>query len=328
MKTNPSKYIHQISEKLRSEKGRDFLTFLIFLVISAFFWLLLTLNEDVQQDYSIPLEISDIPANTTLLTGENATVNVTVQDKGSAFSKFNFGVSPRLKIRFNEFQHLNDSILLLTPLQLNQAVRNLFGISTTILSMRPDSLRFLYTRLPGVKTKLVIDGKFETQPQFALSGTPKLSADSVMIYSTSRRRARQAVIRTEPISVSNLSDTTVVTARVMVEPGMKAVPSLVKITIPVEPLVGREIEIPVTPLHVPAGLRLVTFPANVKLFYLLPKSTYSNDNISTTIRATVDYRETAGNPNSIPVKLSNVPSDYRSVSVNPGNVEYMIEHLE
>lgn len=290
--------------------------------------MLLTLNEDIQQDYSIPLEISDIPAHTTLLTGENASVSVTVQDKGSAFSKFNFGVNPRLKIRFNEFQQLNDSILLLTPLQLNQAVRNLFGISTTVLSMRPDSLRFLYTRLPGVKKRLVIDGKFETQPQYTLSGQPKPSVDSVMVYSTSRRRAQKAVIRTEPISVTNMNDTTVVTARVLVSQGMKVVPSQVKITIPVEPLVGREIEIPVIPQHVPAGLRLVTFPANVKLFYLLPKSSYNSENISTNIRATVDYSETAGNPNSIPVNLKNVPAEYRNVSVNPGSVEYMIEHLE
>ena len=51
----------RIRSELRTTKGRNILTFLVFLVISAFFWLLMALNDETQQDYRVPVRLEDFP---------------------------------------------------------------------------------------------------------------------------------------------------------------------------------------------------------------------------------------------------------------------------
>ena len=46
---------------LRTAKGRNILTFLVFLAISTIFWFLLALNDDVQENYGLPVKLEDFP---------------------------------------------------------------------------------------------------------------------------------------------------------------------------------------------------------------------------------------------------------------------------
>ncbi|MDE7119568.1 MAG: hypothetical protein K2O10_03070, partial [Muribaculaceae bacterium] len=53
--------IETIKEGLRTVKGRNALTFFIFLLISAVFWVLMALNDEVQHDYKLQLRLAGFP---------------------------------------------------------------------------------------------------------------------------------------------------------------------------------------------------------------------------------------------------------------------------
>lgn len=316
----------RIAEGLRTAKGRNILTFFIFLAISTVFWFLLALNDDVQEDYALPVSLDNFPEEVTILSGYNPTINLTVKDKGSSLMKFAWGNTPGMKLRFDDFSRLDDTTLLLTSAQLNSAVRGIFGTGATLVSIRPDSLKLTYTSQPGIKVAVNINSDIRTLPQFIYGGHPIASVDSVMLYSNSSDRYEIHHISTQPVTLANLTDTAEVEVKLDVPAGMRAVPSTLKISFPVEPLVSKQQSVPVEVINAPHGVRVVTFPSMADVTYLIPKSLYNAE--PAPLKACVDYNDITDATKSLPIWLSKLPVYYKSASVHPAEAEYVIEQVE
>lgn len=313
----------KVKEGLRTVKGRNALTFLVFLAISAVFWVLMALNDEVQHDYRLKLKLAGFPDNMTIISGANPTVSVSVKDKGSALMKFTWNTQPELTVNYDEFSKVGDHNLLMTQAQLNSAVRNIFGSSATIIAVRPDSLSLHYTTNPGVPVKVRIDADVRPAPSAVAFGRVTLSTDTVMLYSNSKERSRIKTLTTQPIILTGLTDTAHVSAALIVPPGMRAVPSQIKVTIPVEPLVTKTRKVEIAQRNVPAGKRLVTFPSMAEVDYLLPKSLYNSD--ASPVKAVIDFSAYRPGEKKLPVTVLPLPNYYRFVSVRPSEVEFVIE---
>ena len=50
-----SDLVNRVHDLITSTRGREILLFLVFLLISYIFWLLLTLNNEVQEDLEVPI---------------------------------------------------------------------------------------------------------------------------------------------------------------------------------------------------------------------------------------------------------------------------------
>lgn len=320
---NPRQLYDKVKEGLRTVKGRNALTFLIFLAISAVFWVLMALNDEVQHDYRLKLKLAGFPDNMTIISGANPTVSVSVKDKGSALMKFTWNTQPELTVNYDEFSKAGDHNLLMTQAQLNSAVRNIFGSSATIIAVRPDSLSLHYTTNPGVPVKVRIDADVRPAPSAVAFGRVTLSTDTVMLYSNSKERSRIKTLTTQPIILTGLTDTAHVSAALIVPPGMRAVPSQIKVTIPIEPLVTKTRKVEIAQRNVPAGKRLVTFPSMAEVDYLLPKSLYNSD--ASPVKAVVDFSAYRPGEKKLPVTVLPLPNYYRFVSVRPSEVEFVIE---
>lgn len=310
-------------EGLRTVKGRNALTFFVFLVISAVFWVLMALNDEVQKDYKLPLKFIGFPDDMTIIAGAHPTVNVTVKDKGSALMKYSWGKTPTLTVRYEDFVRPGNNHLVLTQAQLNASLRNLFGAGALIQAVRPDSLSIFYTTEPGIPVRVRVDSDVHTSPQAVPFGRVTLSADTVMLYSIGGKGRKVKELVTAPIVLSGLTDTASVEAVLQVPAGMRAVPSTVRVTIPVEPLVSKTRRVAVGAQDLPHGTHMVTFPSMVDVTYLLPKSMYNQD--SAPMRAFVKYSGENSGSKSLPVEVSQMPQYYRVVSVAPEAVEYVLE---
>ena len=256
--------------------GRNALTFFVFLLISTVFWFLMALNDEVQRDFRVPVALVDFPENVTIISGATASVNVTVKDKESSLMKFAWGGRPLLRLHYDEFLKSGEHSLVFSVNQLNSAVRGVFGPTATILAVRPDSLRLEYTGNPGVRTRVRMDVDAHTQPQCVRYGAITMSPDSVMLFSNSNELYAVGELRTAPVVLRDLADTTVVEARLVVPEGMRAIPSTVRLTIPVEPLVSKTRRGELQVADAPSGHRLVPFPSVVEVSFLMPKSLYIN----------------------------------------------------
>lgn len=320
---NPKEIINRIKEELRTTTGRNILTFCVFLLISTIFWFLMALNDEVQHDYRVPLRLDDFPKGMTIISGNVPVVNVTVKDKGSALAKFSWGNDPTLKLSYNDFNNVAENHLLVSEAQLNSALRGVFGSSASIVAVKPDSLYLHYTTNRGIPVKVIVDADISTEPQYETFGQPRLSVDSVLIYSNLKERLKIKTLLTQPISLSGLTDTTTVEVPLVVPDGMRAIPATVKVTFPIEPLVTKTRQLKIETVNLPPDLKVIPFPSVVDATYLLPKSLYNAP--TTPLRVTLDYNDITPGSNTVPIHLSGMPSYYKSAHLSTDNVEYLIE---
>ncbi|MDE6305700.1 MAG: hypothetical protein K2L90_03835, partial [Muribaculaceae bacterium] len=88
------RWISSANATLHSSRGKDYLVFLLFLCVSYVFWLLLTLNNEIQEDLEVPVELVEIPDSITLISEIPPSIAVSVRDKGSSLARYVWGNTP------------------------------------------------------------------------------------------------------------------------------------------------------------------------------------------------------------------------------------------
>lgn len=312
-----------IKQKATSGRGRALLTFMIFLIISTIFWFMMTLNETVQRDYRLDVEIVNVPENTTFITPPIPFIEVSVRDKGRALIKYDWGTPPKVNIKYEDFISRGDNRIVISQEMLSNNIRNSFGSGCEVLSIRPDSINLVTTSRPGERLPIFFDINASTAPQFVSYGRLSTNIDSVTVYSLNGVPESMSNIRTEPVSLRNLTDSTTVTVHLVSPMGMRVIPAEVTVTIPVEPLVAKTKVIPVKAVNVPRGMVLHTFPATVELSYLVPMSLFKSDEASPV--AIVDYNKIDHSSTTAAVIPGNLPDYYHNCSTTPTEVEYLVE---
>lgn len=315
--------VSTIKRKATSGKGKTVLTFLVFLLISTLFWFLTTLNETIQRDYRLEVKILDVPKDVTFISNPTQFIDVSVKDKGRALIKFDWGTPPMVNVKYSDFIKRNENNIIINREMLSNNIRNSFGSGCEILSIRPDSINLTITTRLGDRLPVFLDITASTKPQFITYGQIECDVDSVTVYSINGLPASLSNIRTEPVTLRNLTDTTAVNVHLISPTGTRVSPSVVKVTIPVEPLVAKKRVVAIQAINYPKGKTVHLFPSSVELNYLVPMSMFKNDEAAP--KAIVDFKDLDDNTTTISVKLIDMPDYYRNCIPVPLEVEYLIE---
>lgn len=321
MKVAPGKLHDKARSALHSRGGRNFMLYLLFVLVAFAFWVMMSLDSETQKEYDVPLQITSVPDSVTLITLPPATIAVSVKAKGSQLIRLGWGGVPTLKIDFRDVTGRSGR-LYVSRSKLESRLREYFGAGVTISSIRPDTLSLVYTGSPGIPVKLHVPTRLSTDLQCIISGPVRASTDSVMVYTTSPLPKTLEYIETEPVALDDLRDTTTVAVKVRGIKGARIIPSEITVTIPVEPLISKSQSVMVDVRDVPPGERVLTFPSKVDVTYLVPMSCYNAD---LPVRAYVDYQDTRLPGDKVPVRLGALPDNLHNVTACPDSVEYLIE---
>lgn len=307
---------------LRSSRSKDILIFLLFIGVSYVFWIIMTLNDDIQQDVRVRLEIAGTPEGYTFISEPPAFLQISVRDKGTVLTNYSLGGSRTLKINYSDmtFDESKDRVTL-SEQQLNSRLRTIFDPTTQIVSVRPDSLSFIVTDRAPNKAQVVADIEATPAGQFVISGPITVTPDTVSVYSARHLRIRPKIVRTAKISRTELKDTLCVEVRLQPEPGTRIEPSRVMLTVPVEPLIAKNRDVAIQLVHVPENDAVVLFPSRVNVSYLLPMSIYNSETNVLTVSADFANRHEG----RIPLTIGALPDYYRGVELSTDSVEYLIE---
>lgn len=321
MKQYLSILIARIKAALRSRRGNNVLLYLLFLAVAFLFWVFMSLDTERQRDFELAIELQEVPDSVTMIGQPPQALSVSVKGKDSQLLKFSWGKQSTLKFKWGN--NAEDDLLLISQTRIESRLRDYFGANVQIVSFRPDSIKLNYTTQPGVRAKLNIQADIHPNLQYIVSGPITANVDSVSLYSSKDIPHSLRIVSTEPIVKSGLKDTARFEVKVRPIEGVRIIPDKVTVTVPVEPLISRKRTVRIEALNVPENVSLITFPSVVEVSYLVPMSAYNDDYA---IKAFVDYEDTFLPGNKIPVSLSALPSQYRNVSKNLENVEYIIEN--
>lgn len=316
------KQVAAIRRLLRTSRGRDILTYLLFLAISYGFWMIMRLNDTDQRDFDVPLRITNVPEKVTFISDVPGSIHVTVRDKGIDLLRAKWSGSKTLTLNYADFtfDEVKDRVTLNSQ-KLSTRVHDLYPGGSQIMAIRPDSLSFIVTNRRPSLAIVTPDVEVTTTSRTVISGPITVSPDSVKIYSTPHSPLPKLKLRTEKFIQSGISDTLRVKLEVLAPIGMRVEPSKVTVTIPVEPLMAkkRDVDVQLINTH---GHKVVLFPAKVSVSYLLPMSMY-NSSKSGDITVSADFSRRADS--KIPVEISGAPKYFRALELATDSVEYLIE---
>lgn len=309
-------------EALSSRKGRNALAFCIFLIISAFLWCVIALNDEGQTDLRLPVSITHIPDSVTMVSKVPATMNVAVVGRGSQLLKYSIGKAPEFKIDFRLYKE--GSMLHLSPADLKGIARNTLG-GAQVLVIAPDSLNLAFTSNPPALLPVKLDFTATPGPQATLSGKPSVSPDSVKVYVAGGKTVSVSSISTEPLRLEGVNETTTRRVALITPSNTKVVPDSVNVTINAEALIFKTRKVRIEPINVPFGERLITFPSQVDVMYMIPVSEYLD--VEPKIRVVADYHSITPATGRVRIRIAEASGDLSNVHVAVDSVEYIIEKL-
>lgn len=306
---------------VKSERFRKIATFLIFVVIAAIFWYVLALNDSVQDTLDVRLNVDNVPDSVTFINDPPEVIHVTVRDKGTALLRN--GLISKATVSLNFKDHADGGVFHVSGSELSAAIKSAFGGSAALLSSSVDSLRCVYTTLPGKRVPVVVAADLTAASGKVINSVSVLPG-SVMVYSSGSISDTISRVYTQKVLRRNLEEPSTFTVDLHPVAGARLEPSTVTLNVNVEALVKKESVAQIKVENAPENVDLLLFPARVKVEYYLPMSKFGD--AGPEIDVWVDYRDIDPTRNTLPVHIGQMPAYVANPTVAEPEIEYVIAH--
>lgn len=304
-----------------SKRFHSFLVFLMFVAVSTVFWIILAMNDSVTKSFDVTLRIVNVPDSVTFINDPPDRIHVTLRDKGTNLLRSSIMRHPTIYINFRDFA--SNSYFRFSKSDLDATLKAAFGSSAQIGSVSIDSLSMRYTTGKGIRLPIVVRADVSAAAGNVISGVPEPLERVVRAYSVNNNADTINRVYTEPIIRRNLKETTEVEVGLVPVPGVKYVPSRVKVIIPVEPMVKKDAMATIKAYDVPDGMTLLLFPAAVPVSYYVPMSHFNDDEIP--VNVAVSYRDLEKSDVSrIPLTITATEPFVANPQVGEEDVEYTL----
>lgn len=287
----------------KSSRFRSLLTFTAFVGVSAMFWLILTLNDSVQDGCIVHVRINNKPDSVTFISEVPKTIHVEVRDKGSSLMRSMWLKTPTVNLNFRELADKGQFIC--SRSDMMAALKETFGSTASIVSSSVDSLRLVYTDRPGKSVPVVVAVKASAHAGYFVYGHPAAEPARVTAYGPREIVDTMTRVFTKAYIESDLSESYGFKADLKTIKGVRLIPNSVQVKVNVEPLVAKEDMVTVVAENVPHDENLLLFPSKVRVSYYVPMSEFDDD--SKPVRVVVDYNDVAAHMGErIPLRIESV----------------------
>lgn len=313
--------------------NKQFLIFLFFLAFSGIFWLLMTLNETYEREFTVELRMSNLPKSVVITNDMPSSVRVTIRDKGYMIAGYMYGNILRpLWIDFPRYANGKDygSVPLsdITKLLYQRLYK-----SSKILSVKPDKVEFYYNLGNKRRFPVRLLGQVKPGGRYYLSHV-KFMPDSVTVYGTNAVLDSIRTIYTTRQRIRNFSDTMTVKVPLRKIRGTKIVPDTVRMKLFPDVLTEETVEVPIEAVNMPEGTTLRTFPPKVTVRFVvgaahlrnMPKDVATKNLLPNGFRVVADYNGIIANPSDkCRLTLRAVPDGIRNARIDVAEVDYLVE---
>lgn len=307
----------------KSEGNKQFLIFLLFLLISTMFWFLQSLNNKDNVNVSIPVEYVNIPKDIIFTKEPPSTIDVVLRDKGINLINYSLGRVKPIEINFSELTK-NRGRIVIPHDKLLSIVDGEINSSSELIDVYCDSLVLLYGDKKGVHLPISLNSNITISSNCIRNGEIQVTPSEVELYADSAISSNIKSVETELLSLHNITDTVVAHLNIKPIEGAKIVPEQVKVMIPVEELISKKITLSIQSANFPKDVSVMTFPATADVEFLVPLTLFPEANASL-FSVVVDYRQFKKNISKLPLRLLKYPDYIKNPIIMPDSVEYIID---
>lgn len=308
--------------------NRNFWAFLFFLVLSAGFWLFLTLEDIYEVDIAVPVKLRNVPENVVLTTEPPREIKIRVRDHGGILLRYRYGHTlGKITLDYNDYISQSGHVALPTT-ELASQIANHLQASTTIVGYSPDTLEYFYNFGLHKTVPVRISGTVEADSLYCITEL-KTQPSVVKVYAAREVLDTIRAVYTSPLEMRNLHERTVVSTPLAHIRGAKTVPASVKTIVGIDQMTEKSVPVPIEYINFPAGKTLKTFPGIVNVVFQVGLRQY-RDITADKFAIVVSYDEVANNSQSNRLRLSlkTKPDEISHVRIVPEEVEFLIEDSE
>lgn len=322
--------LRKVNVFIRRTNRREVLTFLLFVLIATFFWVVQTWRQDSSSDFKVVFVVVDQPQNKVFTTQVPTHLTVTLTDANMQLMKY--GVQHKmdtLKVNFERYADVSGNFRI-SAAELQSLLREDLESSTTIKRVSPSPIDARFAQAEGRKVAVRLGMKYRV-PENYRQRDVVIDPDSVVINAPASLLDTLKYIYTQPSANILLKDTLTEMLPLELAIGVKATPSTVKVMVPVSQYVEKVFErIVVSEKNVPEGYRLVAFPYSVGLSCLVDFDFYRTIS-ENNFQAYIDYDDIReqGDKKHLPIHVSyNGPDEVVThVKISEQQAEFILEAL-
>lgn len=314
---------NKIRNFLLSDKSREFLIFLFFVVVSFCFWGLKMLDDNYQTEFTIPLKLKNVPKDVIITSELQNEVKVRVEDRGTVLMNYMLGRSfLPVFIDFEEYKKSGPNVIV-PHSELIKKVSAQLNTSTKLTSLLPDSIGFIYSEGIMKKVPVMTNGKITPAMQYYISDI-KISPDSVIVYAPQYVLDNIQSAYISQLDCENISEETKRNVPLKRIEGAKFEPSTCNVSISVDMYSEKTLEIPIEGIDFPKGKTLRTFPSKAQVTLQVGLKDYQAISASD-FCINVDYNDINTKNEKVKLKVKSYTDKVSHIRINPSEVEYLIE---
>lgn len=327
MKTDSAYREKHIRKFVDARLRYQFFVFIICLIASISFWLLIKMANEYTFTYKIPVKFTDVPTTRILTEISDSSIQITLKAQGYKLLRLRYIDNPKpLFISLaNSGTHKNieeiDLDQLLMPLVRRYA--SSLGFANEVRSVHPDQIHVKMNRLysKSVFVKLFTDITFA--PQYLQFDSTSIKPSIVTVFGTRAMVDSVQFAQSEVIKIRNMTVSMVRFVHLNSNTQKNRpyfVPSIVQVTIPVQKFTEVSVEVPIKLSVQASGNTIKIFPDKAFVSCILPMKDYKRlDSRLFTVSAVLMKSD-----NLFHLKVTAAPDFVRNVKVTPEKVEYLV----
>lgn len=312
---------------LLSNNSREFFVFLFFCFVAGGFWLLQTLNNDYETEFSVPVRLKGVPNDIVITSEPPSEVHIRIKDKGTVLLNYMLGKSfYPISLDYADYKEADAHHVYVLSSQLEKKLMSQLNPSTQLLSVKPDTLDYIYA--PGMSKRVPVRlrGEVHAARQYYLSDT-LFTPDSVLVYAPSDVLDTIQAVYTCVVKQHEIADTLKLQVPLEGKKGVKYVPAAVGVEFPVDIYTEKSVEVPLQGVNFPAGKVLRAFPSKVKITFQIGLSRFRSVSADD-FHLTVSYEELLQlGMDKYTVRLKHLPDGVSQVRFSPEQVDFLIEQI-
>ncbi len=324
------KFFLYVKRRIKNFSYQKALVFVICLALASFLWLLKSLEKHYTTRISIPISYVDFPKDKQISGPLPGNFDLLVDAYGYTL------LSYKLRLPFEPIQinvselidnvwemYPKDKYVISTKNHLAEMEKQISS-EIRILSIKPDSLVFNFSKIISKKIKVKPDIKLSFENQYSLENEPTTYPDSILVSGPKNIIDTLKFVFTKFREYTKVNRTIEQKISILPPKGLKTDREEVRIKITAEQNTEVTFEVPIQIINAPPDLIVKTFPGKVKVTCRIGLSKYKKLDYST-FRATINCKTISVDDARLPVIFESHSNAVLAVSYSPKEVEYILE---
>ncbi len=304
-------------------RNGDLPVFLLFLIISFFFWASQNMGEMYERSISYPVELTGLDENVRLTHEVSSPLHITVSGPGTSIRRAS-RKKKTIVLNAAGFSSSGPNMYARASSELVDSLASLLPASLAIKNIYPDSLRFGCIEEARIKLPVRFTGEASGGDRFIIDRLECIP-DSVIVGVPAGKDSLFREILTESVAIQATSELNEVEAGLVLPADVRLLDDdIVRIVSYSSRVTEKSLDVPVEGVNFPDGLMLKTFPSKVRASFQVRLADFDSARPEDFCVA-VDYSTLNTSDVKAEVIVTKQPADVVNVRVSPMLVEYLVE---